>query len=196
MFTQVDNSLERSRGGLGIGLSLVQRLTQKHGGRVEARSQGPGAGSEFVVWLPVLMALVGEGPGGQADLSIAPSRCRVLVVDDNKDSAESLAMLLEIMGNDIRTAHHGIDALAAAQDFLPDVVLLDIGMPRLNGYDVARRMRAEPWGKDMMLVAVTGWGLEEDRRRSQEAGFDAHIVKPVDPNVLTDLLTRRRCDTA
>jgi len=196
MFTQVDNSLERSRGGLGIGLSLVRRLTQKHGGRVEARSQGPGTGSEFVVWLPVLMALVGERPGNQVDLSIAPSRCRVLVVDDNKDSAESLAMLLEIMGNDIRTAHDGIDALTIAQDFLPDVVLLDIGMPRLNGYEVARRMRAEPWGKGMMLVAVTGWGLEEDRRRSQEAGFDAHIVKPVDPNVLTDLLTRRRCDTA
>ncbi len=196
MFTQVDTSLERSRGGLGIGLSLVKRLTEKHGGRVEARSQGLGTGSEFVIWLPVLMALVGEEQASAEHPSPPTPRRRILVVDDNRDSAESMAMILEILGNELRTAHDGVDALSVAAAFRPDVVLLDIGMPRLNGYEVARRIRAESWGRSLLLVAITGWGLEEDRRRSQEAGFDAHIVKPVDPKVLAELLAQRRSETA
>lgn len=188
MFTQVDRSLERSRGGLGIGLSLVQRLVQLHGGSVQAQSEGHGMGSTFTVRLAVASPDVGRQPR-EASGSIAPARQRrILVVDDNRDSAESLAMMLSIMGNETRTAHDGLEALEAAERFRPDLTLLDIGMPKLNGYEVCRRVRQQAWGKDMQLIALTGWGQEEDRRQSLAAGFDAHLVKPVDPAALKKLL--------
>ncbi len=190
MFTQVDRSLERSQGGLGIGLSLVKGLVERHGGSVEARSDGHGLGSEFEVTLPA------AGPPedarkteGETTPEGSPStRRRILVVDDNRDAATSLAMLLNILGNETRTAHDGLEALEAASAFRPDVILLDIGMPRMNGYDTARRIREEPWGRSMVLVALTGWGQEDDRRRSSEAGFDLHLTKPVEPAALEKML--------
>ncbi|HEY7154798.1 MAG TPA: ATP-binding protein, partial [Gemmataceae bacterium] len=188
MFTQVDRSLERSQGGLGIGLSLVKWLVEMHGGSVEARSEGRGMGSEFLVRLPVVLSVVGEQPPDVAEQP-RPAACRrILVVDDNRDSAASLAMLLKVMGNETQTAHNGLEALDMATAFRPDVVMLDIGMPGLNGYATAHRIRQEPWGKDAVLVALTGWGQEDDRRRSQEAGFDLHLVKPVEPAALEQLL--------
>jgi CheY-like chemotaxis protein len=187
LFTQVDRTLEKAQGGLGIGLTLVRRLTEMHGGSVEARSEGPGRGSEFVVRLPVVLAgpARDEGPAGGAGES---SRRRILVVDDNRDSAMSLALMLQLMGNEVRTAHDGLEAVQAAEVFRPDVGLLDIGLPRLNGYDAARRIRSQPWGRDVVLIAVTGWGQEDDRRRSKEAGFNFHMVKPVEPAALEKLL--------
>src|SRR5262249_1937510 len=158
-------------GGLGIGLALVRRLVEMHDGSVEARSNGPGEGSEFIVRLPVLLLPREEPPlKSNGARATALSKCRILVVDDNEDSADSLGRLLRLKGNDIRTAHDGIEALEAAKAFRPDLVLLDIGLPKLNGYEVARRIRQHPWGRDMVLVALTGWGQDEDRRRSQEAG--------------------------
>ena len=189
MFMQVDRSLERSEGGLGIGLTLVQRLVEMHGGTVEARSDGPGKGSEFVVRLAVA-EVKDQGPQGAAcehEKGAAPGR-RILVVDDNRDVADSLGMLLRMMGNEVHTAHDGLEAVGAAAAFQPDVVLLDLGLPKLNGYEAARRIREQDGGTDMVLVAVTGWGQEEDRRRSKEAGFDHHMTKPVEFAALQELL--------
>jgi signal transduction histidine kinase len=191
MFTQVDRSLGRSEGGLGIGLTLVQRLVEMHGGTVEARSDGPGKGSEFVVRLAVAVEVKGQGPQGAAcdrEKGAAPARRRILVVDDNRDAADSLGMLLRMMGNEVHTAHDGLEAVGAAAAFQPDVVLLDLGLPKLNGYEAARRIREQDGGTDMMLVAVTGLGQEEDRRRSKEAGFDHHMTKPVEFAALQKLL--------
>ncbi len=189
LFTQLDRSLERSQGGLGVGLTLVRRLIEMHGGSIEARSEGPGMGSEFIVRLPVVLALVGEQPADSSDEPVgSTARRRILVVDDNPDSATSLAMMLKLMGNDTQTAYDGLEALDVAAAFRPDVILLDIGMPKLNGYDAARRIRAQPWGKNMVLVALTGWSQEEDRRKSKDAGFDTHMVKPVDYAALMNLL--------
>ena len=187
MFYQVDRSLERSHGGLGIGLTLVRRLVEMHGGTVEARSEGADRGSEFVVRLPVLAEEPAPPPAAIQETGRAAAR-RILVVDDNRDSADSLSLLLQVTGHDVRTAYDGQEALVEAGRFLPDVVLLDIGMPKLNGYEAARRIRDEPWGKKMLLIAQTGWGQEEDRRRSREAGFDAHLTKPVDHLKLLKLL--------
>lgn len=189
MFTQIDQSLEKSQGGLGIGLSLVKFLVEMHGGNVEARSDGVGQGSEFLVRLPILAPATIHQRNGDNDAPPAAVKPhRILVVDDNRDAAITLAMALNIMGNETRTAHDGLEALAAAAEFRPDVALLDIGMPKLNGYDTARRMRAEAWGRKMVLIALTGWGQEEDKRRSQDAGFDFHLVKPVAPADLKALL--------
>jgi PAS domain S-box-containing protein len=189
MFTQVDSSLERSQGGLGIGLTLVQRLVQLHGGSVKVRSAGEGRGSEFVVRLPRIV----EGSRAEAaELGAAPEPMhprRILVVDDNLDAAASLAMLLQLSGNEIYTTHDGAGALEAAEQHRPEVILLDIGLPTMNGYEVCRRIRQQTWGKQIVLIALTGWGQEEDRRRSHEAGFDGHLVKPVDYAVLTTLLS-------
>jgi CheY-like chemotaxis protein len=188
MFAQLDTSLERSRDGLGIGLTLVKTLVEMHGGSVEARSDGPGLGSEFVVRLPVL-AEVPEGRAKEAvDTSASRSRRRILIVDDNEDGAESLALLLRVSGHETHTVHDGLEALAAVERLQPDVVLLDIGLPGLNGYEVCRRIRQQPWGRDLVLVALTGWGQQEDRERSKAAGFTTHMVKPVDPDRIMTLL--------
>jgi CheY-like chemotaxis protein len=188
MFAQVDTSLERSRDGLGIGLTLVKTLVGMHGGTVDAHSDGLGLGSEFVVRLPVLAEA--RKPLSPADVnqSMPAARRRILIVDDNEDGAESLAMLLQLAGHETHTAHDGFEAIEAVRRLRPDVVLLDIGLPRLNGYEACRRIRNEPWGKDLVLVALTGWGGADDRHRSSEAGFDEHMVKPVDHDVLLAFL--------
>jgi len=188
MFMQVDTSLERSVSGLGIGLTVVKNVVEMHGGAVEAHSAGVGQGSEFVVRLPLLVDAPKPSPEPTASEPTATTARRILVVDDNRDAAGSLAMLLQIIGHETHTAHDGLEAVEAAERLRPDVVLLDIGLPQLNGFDAARRIREQPWGKTMVLVAVTGWGQEEDRRKSKDAGFDAHLVKPVDYGTLMKLL--------
>ncbi len=186
LFAQAERTLARAEGGLGIGLTLVRRLTELHGGSVEASSEGPGQGSEFVVRLPLLprsSPTAAASTAAHPPVTGAPTR-RVLVVDDNRDSAESLAMLLRLVGHDVRTVHDGRQALVVAEAYRPDFVLLDIGLPGMDGYEVAKRLRAEPWGSEMKLVALTGYGGEEDRRRSQAAGFAQHLIKPVDFDTL------------
>jgi PAS domain S-box-containing protein len=189
MFGQADGSLNRTKGGLGIGLSLVKRIAEMHGGSVEARSEGPGRGSEFVVRIPALAELQPAVAQPSAAASAPATKRRILVVDDNLDAAESLAALLAINGHETRLAHDGFQAVEEAKAFMPDVVFLDIGMPSLDGHETARRIRQEPWGKNMVLVALTGWGQVEDRRRSKEAGFNHHLVKPADPNVVAKLIS-------
>jgi PAS domain S-box-containing protein len=193
MFFQVDGTLEKSQGGLGIGLSLVRRLVEMHGGTVGASSPGANRGSEFTVRLPVLDWRPGPPPAAEppAGRPLRGATRRVLVVDDNRDAAETLAMLMEVTGHEVRTAHDGEAGVAAAGEFRPDVILMDIGMPKLNGYEAARRIREQPWGQGVLLVALTGWGQDDDRRRSDAAGFDAHLVKPVDHAALTKLLDLR-----
>ena len=189
IFAQVDRSLSRSRGGLGIGLTLVKRIVEMHDGTVTARSDGVGRGSEFIVRLPARAAEATASRVSRSSRPDAASTCRVLVVDDNEDSAGSLRMLLEMVGHEVRTAYDGEAALAAAKDFRPDVAFLDIGLPGLNGYEVAERIRRQAWGRDITLIALTGWGQDSDRRRSKEAGFDRHLVKPVDPTTLLETLS-------
>ncbi|HET9948028.1 MAG TPA: ATP-binding protein, partial [Longimicrobiales bacterium] len=179
----------RSQGGLGIGLSLAKRLVELHGGTLEARSDGPGTGSEFVVRLPLPDGDATAGPARPEPLgrrSVAPRR--VLVVDDNQDTADSLRELLRALGHDVHAVYDGEQALEAACALRPEVLLLDIGMPRVSGLEVCRRVRNEPWGRDVLVVALTGWGQEEDRARSERAGFDRHLVKPVGVAALLDLL--------
>jgi len=188
MFTQVDRSLEMVRGGLGVGLTLVKRLVEMHGGRVEAMSEGLGRGSEFVVRLPIVVEASNPHESGGAAEHPVTSSFRILVVDDNRDSADSLSEMLKMTGNDTRTAYDGQAGVDVAGEFRPDVILLDIGLPKLNGYEACRRIRNEPWGQRIVLIAVTGWGQDEDRRRSHEAGFDRHLVKPVDPQALMTIL--------
>jgi signal transduction histidine kinase len=191
LFTQSDRLPDRVQDGLGIGLTLVRSLTELHGGTVTAASAGPGHGSEFVVRLPCLPPH--ERPGSPAGEAVATAagarRRRVLVVDDNADSAESLALLLQMEGHDVRMAYDGPSALAIAREHRPELVLLDIGLPAgMDGYEVAQRMRPEPGLKRAVIVAVTGFGQEADRRRAADAGFDAHLVKPVDMQQLWRLL--------
>jgi len=187
MFTQVDCSLEKSQGGLGIGLSLVKRLVEMHGGSVEARSDGPGQGSEFVVRLPATERIENHQDEKKEQVAYVAAR-RILIADDNEDSADSLGLLLQIMGNDTREVYDGQAALEAAGEFRPEVVLLDIGMPKLNGLETARKLRKLEWAKGIILIALTGWGQEEDVRRSSEAGFNHHMTKPVDTAALMKLL--------
>ena len=191
LFSQGEGPFDYSQGGLGIGLALVRRLVQLHGGQVEAHSAGTGKGSEFIVCLPLLLqdGAQPQAPAAQLAANGAGSR-RILVVDDNADAAEALALVLTLCGNEVRTANDGFKAIEVAERFLPDVVLLDLGMPRLDGFEAARRIRAQTWSKNMLLVAQTGWGQEEDRRRTQEAGFDAHLIKPVDHDRLLKLLAQ------
>ena len=196
LFTQVGRSIEQSQGGLGIGLTLVRRLVDMHDGSIEARSDGPDRGSEFVVRLPLIPPPLETPPKGNGTPAKTLSGCRILVVDDNKDSADSLGDLLKILGNDVRTAHDGLEAVEAAEAFRPELVLLDIGLPKLNGYEVARRIRQQSWGRGVILVALTGWGQDEDRHRSQEAGFNLHIVKPVEIQALEKLLAGMKSATA
>jgi PAS domain S-box-containing protein len=190
MFSQAAPALERSQGGLGVGLALVRGLVELHGGTIEARSGGPGLGSEFIVRLPVAQrpAQVAQEPSGDGQKCRSVPKCRILVVDDNRDTADSLAIMLRLAGHDIHTAYDGLEGLQAAATFRPDVVLLDIGLPRMNGYEAARHIREQPWGKGMALIALTGWGQDEDKRRALEAGFDHHLTKPVDALTLEKLL--------
>jgi PAS domain S-box-containing protein len=188
MFMQVDATLERSRGGLGIGLSLVKRLIEMHGGSVEAHSDGPGRGSEFTIRLPVVATPPRSVTCGSSNAS-APSvaRRRILVVDDNRDAADTLVMLLKLGGHEVHTAHDGLEAVEAAEKVRPHVILLDLGLPKLDGYEACRRIRQQ-LGSDLVLIALTGLGQEDHRLRSREAGFDAHMVKPVDYALLAKLL--------
>jgi PAS domain S-box-containing protein len=221
LFMQVDTSLERAQGGLGIGLTLCKKLVEMHDGAIEARSDGVGCGSEFIVRMPVAAPVSDtkaarsrgdgafaeaskrdEGALGQTakrgddalghtakrgDAALLSGR-RILVVDDNRDSAESLAMLLRLHGNETQTAFDGVEAVAAAESFRPELILSDIGLPRMNGYEVARKIRERAWGKELVLIALTGWGQEADRQRSSAAGFDGHLVKPVELSQLTNLV--------
>jgi PAS domain S-box-containing protein len=177
MFSQVDRSVEKSTGGLGIGLALVKGLVEMHGGTVSASSAGDGAGTTFTVTLPEAEKTDIPAPA-PADRASSPAR-RILVVDDNRDGAESMADMLSLLGHEVATAHDGLEAVDRAEAFRPDVILMDVGMPRLNGLDATRRIRERPWGRAMRVVALTGWGQDGDRERSRAAGCDAHLVKPV-----------------
>jgi signal transduction histidine kinase len=199
LFTQLDRTSGPPQSGLGIGLALVQRLVEMHGGSVSARSDGLGKGSEFLIRLPLFIGETVESGQPIQQLSAleqsmtnpeGPARTqrRILVADDNNDALESLATLLQLSGHEVYTAANGAVALESAEQHRPEVALLDIGMPKLDGYEVARRIRAQPWGQRITLVALTGWGQDSDRRRSQEAGFDSHLVKPLDLDKLTELL--------
>ena len=189
LFAQVDTSLERAQGGLGIGLTIARSLVEMHDGKLEAASEGLGRGSAFTVRLPLAPEQAGAAPEADRAL-VAGTSLRVLIVDDNADSADSLALWLRLKGHEARTAYDGPQALAAALEQRPDLVLLDIGMPGMSGYEVARRLRAHPDTRRTLLVAMTGWGQEDDRRRSREAGFDQHLVKPLEPRALEGLLAR------
>jgi signal transduction histidine kinase len=201
LFTQVDQRNGRPQGGLGIGLALVRRLVEMHDGTVTASSGGAGQGSEFVIRLPLSVERAASGDAASDETSEAAPAAnpaaprplvqrRILVADDNEDARESLAALLALSGHEVFRAQDGSVALESAERHRPHVALLDIGMPYANGYEVARRIRGQPWGRDMVLVALTGWGQESDRRQSHEAGFDSHLTKPVDPDVLDELLAR------
>lgn len=193
MFIQ-DHATVQGQGGLGIGLNLVQRLVAMHGGEATARSAGRGLGSTFVVRLPLVESAAIERPTVIADAAPAQptGRQRILIVDDNHDVADSLAMMLTLLGQEVRLAYDGLTALSIAVDFRPSVILLDLGMPTLDGFETAERIRAAPWGREILLVALTGRGQEDDQRRSRAAGFDIHLVKPLAPRVLTDLLAHLR----
>jgi len=201
MFSQAPRMLEGSQGGLGIGLSLVRSILELHGGNIEARSEGPGKGSDFIVHLPLVVEPM-VAPQTQSVQEFEPrdviSR-RILVADDLKDSADTLAMMLRALGHEVHTAYDGEEAVLAARRLRPEIVLLDIGMPKQNGYEACRQMRAESWGKSLFLIALTGWGQEDDRAKTEDAGFDAHLVKPADPATIIRLLEtipRRSATTA
>ena len=192
LFVQVDHATNRSQGGLGIGLTLAKNLVEMHNGSIEAHSAGIGRGAEFVVKLPLLTIqhrIAPEPPTTVADALPQGRRgIRLLVVDDNQDAAESFTILLRAQGHDARAAFSGPAALEMIKDFAPEIVFLDIGMPGMDGYEVARRLRQQTAAPKMTLVAVTGWGQQEDRRRSAESGFDHHLVKPLDPHALESLI--------
>ena len=196
MFTQLDTALDKSRGGLGVGLAIVKRLVEMHGGRVVARSDGPDTGSEFVVHLPVAgRESVVAAPPPPLELpplrrDAATDRRRILVVDDNVDLATSLALMLQMLGHEVQSVHDGPAAIAAVESFAPGLVFLDIGMPRMSGYEICRRIRAGRNGADPVIVALSGWGQDQDKERSREAGMDLHLVKPFDPAKLEEMLAK------
>ena len=200
MFGQVETALDRSQEGLGIGLSLARGFVEMHGGQIGARSEGIGKGSVFTVRLPLARPAHDAGVGEAPNADVLPhppvaGRRRVLIADDLRDSADSLALLLETMGHEVHVAYDGEEAFQAIEDLRPEVALLDLGMPKMSGYDVCRRIREMPWGRQVTLIAQSGWGQDEDRRRTRDAGFDHHIVKPIDPAAL-DALLRSLATTA
>jgi signal transduction histidine kinase/ActR/RegA family two-component response regulator len=188
MFSQIPSAIGRSEGGLGVGLALVKGLAELHGGTVEAQSEGVGKGSRFVLTLPFEAGPASEAPAEEALAVIPFGQMRVLVADDNRDAADTLSMLLSLQGYEVRTVYGGRAAISAAETFRPDVALLDIGMPEVDGYSAAKAIRQQRRGVDAYLIAITGWGQQEDKRRALEAGFAAHVTKPVDPGRLRDLL--------
>jgi len=189
MFAQVEEALSRSRGGLGIGLNLAKRLVEMHGGSIRAHSDGVDKGSEFIVRLPIVVEPATEvdraSPSSNGRLG---SELRILVVEDNQDAAESLAVVLRLTGHSVWVAYDGEQAVAIAEGIQPQVTLCDVGLPKMNGYDVARALRRQPGGESMLLIAVTGWGQEHDKRKTSEAGFNRHMVKPVDVPALLQML--------
>jgi len=187
MFVQIDPGSTRARGGLGIGLALTKRLVELHEGSIEARSEGTGRGTTFIVRLPLVAAAERHEPIAEFPPAPAASRCRVLVAEDIPDAAEMMRLMIDCMGHDVRVATDGIEAVAIAEEFNPQIALLDIGMPRMDGYEAARRIRLA-LGNQVMLVALTGWGQEDDQRRAFAAGFDRHLTKPAEPDVLEDLI--------
>jgi PAS domain S-box-containing protein len=202
IFSQGERALERSQGGLGVGLSLVRGLLGLHGGRVEAKSDGVGKGSEFTVYLPLMLAGGSESPGASespespdvgpgAEGAVVAAKRRVLIADDARDNADSLAVVLAMKGHETHTVYDGEEAMAAAARLRPDVAILDIRMPKRNGFEACRWIREQPWGKTMVLIALSGWGTHDDRRRTEEAGFDHHLVKPVAPEAIFALLVPR-----
>ena len=188
MFAQIPSAIGRSEGGLGVGLALVKGLAELHGGTVEAQSGGAGRGSRFLIMLPFEAAPESESHVQEAPAVTPCGKLRVLVADDNRDAADTLSMLLSMDGYEVQTVYGGRAAVSAAETFRPDVALLDIGMPEVNGYAAAKAIRQQRGGVNVYLVAITGWGQQEDRRRALEAGFATHVTKPVDPNSLRDLL--------
>lgn len=196
MFGQLEHPMQRGSSGLGIGLTLVKSLVEMHGGTIEVQSDGVGQGSEFVVRLPLAEPTsLTEPVSPPTEVTEPTASLRVLVADDNAAAAELLSIALSMLGHEVRTARDGLEALSIGAEFLPHVVLMDIGMPNLNGYDAARRMREQAWGQELVLVAVTGWGQEEDKQRAREAGFDHHLVKPVELTDLRRLLSEPRTRT-
>jgi CheY-like chemotaxis protein len=190
LFTQGKDIVETGKGGLGVGLTLVKNLVEMHGGSVSAASDGVGAGSQFTVRLPVADGANDErtaAPAPASDTKRTAHR-RVLIVDDNRDAAGSLGVLVDLLGSDVKVVYDGESALSTIPSYQPSLVLLDIGMPRMDGYEVARRIRALPEGRHITLVALTGWGQEQDRRSCSDAGFDRHFVKPIDLDALQSLL--------
>ena len=188
LFTQIDRNLDRSQGGLGIGLTLVRRLVEMHDGDVQAFSAGPGRGSEFIVRLPISSASQNELPTSIKQPSVCSRRNRVLIVDDNVDAAKSLLVLLRLSGQDVQAVHDGETAINIARSWQPSFILLDLGLPGIDGYEVARRLQANEQTKGIRLVALTGYGQEDDRRRSRDAGFVRHFVKPVDLTQILELI--------
>ncbi len=194
MFAQEHSAIDRSEGGLGIGLALAKGLVELHGGMITAASEGAGRGSRFVVRLPSATTAANsrwEELVGDASQAAVPSRL-VLLADDNRDSADVMAELLRMAGHVVHTSNDGLQAAALALRLQPDVLVLDIGMPGLNGYEVARRVRAQPWGARPLMIAATGWGQDDDRQKALAAGFDMHLTKPFDPAHLSELIVRRK----
>jgi len=194
LFAQAEHSSDRDQGGLGIGLTLVKSLVEMHGGSVLARSEGSGHGSEFLIRLPLTRSEADPEPA-LVQTDHGSGARRILVVDDNVDAAQTLQDLLELWGHEVRVAYEGEAALEIAAGYLPEVLLLDIGLPGLDGYEVARRLRGEPRFRNTLLIALTGYGQADDRRRSRAAGFDAHLVKPVNPDELRVIVTTARADS-
>ena len=197
LFSQVHQKSASPHSGLGIGLALVRRLVEMHGGTVSASSQGPGHGTELAVRLPVIgvQSTLVSGPGGESKKPPSVSPRRILVVDDNGDAVEALGLQLQLAGHDVRTANDGMEALEVAESFAPQVVLLDLGMPRMDGYETARQIRRRWWGRNATLVALTGWGQQQDRQRTSDAGFDVHLVKPVSEFDLFQAISSARSTT-
>jgi CheY-like chemotaxis protein/anti-sigma regulatory factor (Ser/Thr protein kinase) len=189
LFAQGDRTLARSEGGLGIGLTVVKKLVEMHGGSVTATSEGGGRGSEFTVRLPMAARPAGRRAKDATPASDRGKSARILVVDDNVDTARGMARLLELLGHEVAIAHSGPEGIDMAREHRPDFVLLDIGLPGMDGYEVASRLRREECCKDTVIIAVSGYGQDEDRRRSTEAGFDHHLIKPLDHDTLLSLLS-------